>query len=113
MGGSLQQAQGVYNYFVGHIYTQPSIVGALPDEPTMKETKSDQGNYFKAVAASPKAVRGPHPDNLFIDEACETKAELILDAMPMVNTSSDSQVVATSTFYKVFGWFQLRCVQGV
>jgi hypothetical protein len=58
------------------------------------------------VAASPKAVRGPHPDNLFIDEACETKAELILDAMPMVNTSSDSQVVATSTFHKVFGWFQ-------
>ena len=22
MGGSLQQAQGVYNYFVGHIYAQ-------------------------------------------------------------------------------------------
>jgi hypothetical protein len=106
MGGSLQQAQGVYNYFVGHIYAQPSIVNALPDEPTMKETKSDKGNYFKAVAASPKAVRGPHPDNLFIDEACETKDQLILDAMPMVNTSSHSLVVMTSTFHKIFGYFQ-------
>jgi len=106
MGGSLQQAQGVYNYFVGHIYTQPAIVGALPDEPTMHKTESDKGNYFKAVAASPKAVRGPHPDNLFIDEACETKDQLILDAMPMVNTSDNSLVVMTSTFHKIFGFFQ-------
>ena len=106
MGGSLLQAQGVYNYFVGHIYTQPTIVSALPSEPTMKETKSDKGNYFKAVAASPKAVRGPHPDNLFIDEACETKDQLILDAMPMVNTSPYSLVVMTSTFHKIFGYFQ-------
>ncbi len=106
MGGSLQQAQGVYNYFVGHIYSSPSLVSALPKEPTMKETSTDKGNYFKAVAASPKAVRGPHPDNLFIDEACETKDELILDAMPMVNTSPDSMVVMTSTFHKIFGFFQ-------
>ena len=106
MGGSLQQAQGVYNYFVSHIYAQPTIVTALPDEPTMKETKSDKGNYFKAVAASPKAVRGPHPDNLFIDEACETKDQLILDAMPMVNTSDFSLVAMTSTFHKIFGYFQ-------
>jgi hypothetical protein len=106
MGGSLMQAQGVYNYFVGHIYTQQSIVSALPSDPTMKETKSDKGNYFKAVAASPKAVRGPHPDKLYIDEACETKDELILDAMPMVNTSAHSQVVMTSTFHKIFGYFQ-------
>ena len=106
MGGSLQQAQGVYNYFVSHIFSSPSIVKSLPNEPTMKETKSDKGNYFKAVAASPKAVRGPHPDHLYIDEACETKAELILDAMPMVNTSSSSLIVATSTFHKIFGWFQ-------
>jgi len=104
MGGSLQQAQGVYNYFKGHIEAQPSIMSALPSDPTMKETKSDKGNYFKAVAASPKAVRGPHPDKLYIDEACETKDELILDAIPMVNTSPTSQVVATSTFHKIFGW---------
>ncbi|MGY3406114.1 hypothetical protein ACVWZV_002227 [Bradyrhizobium sp. GM5.1] len=106
MGGSLQQAQGVYNYFVGHIYASQAIVNALPDEPTMKETKTEKGNYFKAVAASPKAVRGPHPDVLFIDEACETKDQLILDAMPMVNTSDHSLVVMTSTFHKIFGFFQ-------
>jgi hypothetical protein len=106
MGGSLLQAQGVYNYFVGHIYAQPTIVGALPSEPTINKTESDKGNYFKAVAASPKAVRGPHPDHLYIDEACETKDQLILDAMPMVGTSAFSLVVMTSTFHKIFGYFQ-------
>lgn len=106
MGGSLMQAQGVYNYFTGPIYEQPAILDALPSEPTMSKTESDQGNYFKAVAASQKQVRGPHPDALFIDEACETKDELILSAIPMVNTSDRSLVVATSTFHKIFGWFQ-------
>lgn len=106
MGGSLAQAQGVYNYFTQYIYAQPTILDALPDEPSMHRTVSDKGNYFRAVAASPKAVRGPHPDGLFIDEACETKDQLILDAMPMVNTSATPLVVATSTFHKIFGWFQ-------
>jgi hypothetical protein len=106
MGGSLQQAQGVYTYFTSHIYAHSGIVDVLPDEPTMKETRTDKGNYFKAVAASPKAVRGPHPDHLFIDEACETKSELIHDAMPMVNTSPNSLIVMTSTFHKIFGMFQ-------
>lgn len=106
MGGSLAQAKGVYNYFVGHIERQPAILAALPDDPTMQETKTDKGNYFKAVAASSKAVRGPHPDHLFIDEAAETKTELIHDAMPMVSSSSHQLVVMTSTFHKVFGFFQ-------
>jgi hypothetical protein len=106
MGGSLMQAQGVYNYFTGHIYAHGSIADALPSDPTMSKTESDKGNYFKCVAASPKQVRGPHPDNLFIDEACETKDQLILDAMPMVDTSPTPLVVLTSTFHKIFGLFQ-------
>lgn len=106
MGGSLQQAEGVYKYFSDHIYAQPSILDSLPDEPTMHYTETDQRNYFKAVAASSKQVRGPHPDNLFIDEACEAKDEIILSALPMVNTSPYQLIVLTSTFHKIFGLFQ-------
>lgn len=106
MGGSLEQAKGVYNYFAGHIYAQENIARALPDEPTMHRTQTDKGNYFRAVAASQKQVRGPHPQVLFIDEACETKDELILSALPMVDTADEPLVVATSTFHKIFGWFQ-------
>lgn len=106
MGGSLMQAQGVYTYFTNHIFANEAIVDCLPDDPTMKGTKSDKGNYFKAVAASQKQVRGPHPDNLYIDEACETKDELILSALPMIDTSSRPLIVMTSTFHKIFGLFQ-------
>lgn len=106
MGGSLEQAKGVYNYFTGHIFASEAIANSLPDEPTMLRTKTDQGNYFRAVAASQKQVRGPHPDVLFIDEACEVKDELILSAMPMVDSSPAPLVVMTSTFHKIFGLFQ-------
>lgn len=106
MGGSLTQAQNVYAYFQNHCYSEDAIVNGLPDEPTMKETKSDRWNYFKAVPASQKQVRGPHPDDLIIDEACEAKDELILSALPMVSSSPDPLVVMTSTFHKIFGLFQ-------
>lgn len=106
MGGSLEQAQGVYNYFTGHIWASEAITASLPKEPTMLRTKTDKGNYFRAVAASEKQVRGPHPDNLFIDEACEVKDALILSAMPMVDSSENPLVIMTSTFHKIFGYFQ-------
>lgn len=106
MGGSLVQSQNVYNYFSGHCYAHHSILDSLPSEPTMHKTESDKGNYFKAVAASPKQIRGPHPDDLFIDEACEAKDEIILAALPMVSSSFDPLVVMTSTFHKIFGLFQ-------
>lgn len=100
------QAQNVYNYFSGHCYSHPAITEGLPDEPKAYKTESDMGNYFKAVAASPKQVRGPHPDDLLIDEACEAKDEIIMSALPMVSSSYDPLVVLTSTFHKIFGLFQ-------
>lgn len=106
MGGSLEQAKGVYNYFSSHCFSHDAIITHLPKEPLMQLTKSDQGNYFKAVAASPKQVRGPHPDVLLIDEACETKDELILSAMPMIDSSENQCLVMTSTFHKIYGLFQ-------
>lgn len=106
LGGSLSQAQNVYNYFTSHVYAQEAIVDSLPAEPTMGKTETDQGNYFKAVAASPKAVRGPHPHDLLIDEACEAKDEIIDSALPMVASSENPLVVMTSTFHKIFGKFQ-------
>jgi hypothetical protein len=106
MGGSLEQAKGVYNYFTGHIFASEAIADSLPEEPTMLRTKTDQGNYFRAVAASQKQVRGPHPDALFPDEACEIKDDLLLSAMPMVDSSPNPLIVMTSTFHKIFGLFQ-------
>ena len=101
LGGSLEQASGVYRYFTEYIYASDSILNALPAEPTMLRTRTDQSNYFRAVAASQKQVRGPHPDDLNIDEACEAKDEIILSALAMINTADNPLVILTSTFHKI------------
>lgn len=106
MGGSLAQAEIVYNYFSAICYSDPAILDSLPKEPLQHNSESDIKSYFKCVAASPKQVRGPHPDTLFADEACETDGDLLMAALPMVGTSPHSMVVITSTFHKVFGLYQ-------
>lgn len=106
LGGSMNQSQAVYNYFIEHVEASDGIKNNLPQEPTMSRSETDRGNYYRAVAASEKQVRGPHPDALFIDEACEAKDQLILSALPMVNTSPRQLIVLTSTFHKVFGAYQ-------
>lgn len=106
MGGALAQAKIVYEYFTSILYSDESIVNALPKEPLMEKTRGLDENYFACVAASPKAVRGPHPDVLMADEVCETPDELIESALPMVDTSKTPLRILTSTFHKVFGVFQ-------
>lgn len=106
MGGALEQAKIVYNYFTNYCYCDDGISEQLLKDPTISITETKQGNYFKCVTASPKQVRGPHPDFLMVDEACEAKDALISDALPMVNTSQNPLIVLTSTFHKIFGIFQ-------
>lgn len=112
MGGSFSQAQEVYNYFKSYVEAAPGVGDQLVKPPTMTETKYTYGpndsksKYFKCVTASSKQVRGPHPDTLLIDEACEAKDELILAAMPMVQASENPMIIMTSTFHKIFGLFQ-------
>lgn len=106
MGGALAQAKVVYNYFTAIIFSNPLILKSLPKDPMMEFTVGSDDNYFSCVAASPKAVRGPHPDVLMADEVCETPDELIDSALPMVDTSQTPIRILTSTFHKVFGIFQ-------
>lgn len=106
MGGALEQAKIVYNYFTDYCFCDPGITEQLKKEPTISITETKKGNYFKCVTASPKQIRGPHPDVLMADEVCETKDEIISDALPMVNTSQNPLIVMTSTFHKIFGIFQ-------
>lgn len=106
MGGALAQAKVVYNYFTSIIYSNQMILDTLPKDPMMEHTTGVNNNYFACVAASPKAVRGPHPDVLMADEVCETPDELIDSALPMVDTSATPLRILTSTFHKVFGIFQ-------
>ncbi len=106
MGGALAQAKIVYGYFSNIVYTMKPALQFCRKDPLMEHTESVEGNYFKALPASPKAVRGPHPDVLLADEVCEAKDEILADALPMVTSSEDPLTILTSTFHKIFGAFQ-------
>lgn len=106
MGGALAQAKIVYGYFSNIVYSTKGALAWCKKDPLMEHTESVLGNYFKALPASPKAVRGPHPDVLLADEVCEAKDDIIADALPMVTSSPDPLTILTSTFHKVFGAFQ-------
>lgn len=108
MGGSYVQAEIVYGYFTEYCGMDPSVPDSVLGGErgiTMSETVGLEGNKFSCVTASPKQVRGKHPDALLSDETCETSDELIDSALPMVNDSKTPLVVMASTFHKIFGRF--------
>lgn len=106
MGGSFVQAEIVYGYFTEYCDIDASISEHVAGDVTMTETKAVEGHTFSCVTASPKQVRGKHPDVLISDETCESSDELIHSALPMVNDSPHPLVIMASTFHKVFGIFQ-------
>jgi len=108
MGGSLVQAQVVYGYFEDYCDMDASVATSVAGGikgVKIGETEANEGHKFNCVTASPKQVRGKHPDVLLSDETCETSDELIDDALPMVNDSENPLVVMASTFHKIFGRF--------
>lgn len=109
MGGSMVQAEVVYNYFADYCDIDASITNSVAGGEkgiTMTETEGVDGNKFSCVTASPKQVRGKHPDVLISDETCETADEVVHAALPMVNDSEDPLVIMASTFHKIYGIFQ-------
>lgn len=106
MGGSLVQAEIVYGYFTDYCDIDAHMASKVDGNITITETKAVEGNTFCCVTASPKSVRGKHPDILISDETCETTDELVHSALPMVNDSKHPMVIMASTFHKIYGVFQ-------
>lgn len=107
LGGSMAQAQIVYDYVARYIESNPVIAENLGiNKPLMSNTSDKEGNYVKCLTASSKSVRGPHPDGLLCDEVVEADDDIILSALPMVDSSENPFVVMASTFHKVYGIFQ-------
>ncbi len=109
MGGSLVQAEMVYGYFTECCDMDASVKDTIAGGDhgiTMTETEALDGQKFSCVTASPKQVRGKHPDVLISDETCETVDEVVHAALPMVNDSKHPLVVLASTFHKIYGIFQ-------
>lgn len=106
IAGSEVQAQIVYGYYTDYVAIHPTVAGYIIGTVTQAETEGLEGNKFSCLTASPKQVRGKHPDVLLADEVCEIADEIVLSALPMVSSSQHPLVVMASTFHKVYGIFQ-------
>jgi len=105
LGGSGEQSKIVYNYFKGYIYKTPFLQNKLEGEPTRSETIFKDARV-KALAASEKQVRGPHPDLLVIDEAMEAEDDIIYSALMQESGPGHGRVVMLSTPHRQTGLFR-------
>lgn len=105
LGGSLQQSQLCVAYH-DQIWASPHVPKSILDgDPSGTGFKLKNGSWVRALAASPKSVRGPHPQRMRLDEVDEM-ARAIFDAslgQPKSNFGIPSQIVASSTLHHPFG----------
>jgi hypothetical protein len=118
LGGSGEQSERVLNYINGE--EMPDAFWNAPDAPrhliiggseseiaenakgvTKRMIKLTQGGYLKALMASSKSVRGPHPQRLRLDEVDEMDISIFDSALgqPMKRFGIDEQTVASSTHH--------------
>jgi hypothetical protein len=99
LGGSGEQAARVLEA-MGHFWNAPNAPhAALLSDPGKRETRFRSGNWVRALMASTKSARGPHPQRLRIDEVDETTI-VILDAamgQTMSLAGVPAQTVLSST----------------
>lgn len=93
LGGSGEQSARVLEYMARWF----QMLGF--DESTARRTSLPTGGLVRALMASTKSVRGPHPQRLRVDEADEVEITLIDAAMgqPMASNGIAKQTVFSST----------------
>lgn len=115
LGGSGEQSERVLNYMNGE--EMPDCFWGAPQAPRhmitggeeegllKKMTKLSNGGYLKALMASSRSVRGPHPQRLRLDEADEMEIGIFDSALgqPMARFGIEEQVVASSTHHYAAG----------
>lgn len=115
LGGSGEQSERVLAYMNGEempdcFWGAPQaprhmIIGGEDDGLLKKMTKLSNGGYLKALMASTRSVRGPHPQRLRLDEADEMDLNIFDSALgqPMARFGVQEQVVASSTHHYAAG----------
>jgi hypothetical protein len=107
LGGSLEQSKRVLSYLTG---ADPNAKGKFwnaplaprwlqSGDPTQTETRLINGGWLKALAASHKSARGPHPQRLRLDECDEMELGIFDSAMgqTMAYAGVPAQTVCSST----------------
>lgn len=99
LGGSAAQSLNVHEH-TGKMWTSPNAPRQLlAASPTRYETLLNNGARIRALMASQRSVRGPHPQRLRLDEIDEMEMEILEAAQgqPMPDRGIETQTVMSST----------------
>ncbi len=96
LGGSGEQSERVQEYISNWLKREPD--GSVLKDNT-REAELVKGGRLRALMASSKSVRGPHPQRLRVDEADEVAFSLVKSALgqPMTKRNIREQTVLSST----------------
>lgn len=99
LGGSGEQSENVHRYNQEYWTYQGAPASLLVSDPSKRETKLRWGNTIKALMASQRSVRGPHPQRLRLDEVDEMALGIFDAAMgqTMADRGIAAQTVISST----------------
>lgn len=111
LGGSGEQATRVLNYMYGE--EVPDVLWDAPNAPRnlvsggyeagslKRQTMLDNGGYIRALMASTRSVRGPHPERLRLDEIDEMDLVIFDAAMGQTMALRDipAHTVCSSTWH--------------
>ena len=107
LGGSGEQATRVHEYMAQWWNLDSAPRQLLASDPSKRETRLAGGNFIRALMASSRSVRGPHPARLRVDE-CDEITLPILDAafgQPMTQHGIATQIALSSTHQYADGTF--------
>lgn len=99
LGGSGEQSERVHRYASNWWNLDSAPRQVLASDPTSKATRFVYGNEMRALMASTRSVRGPHPQRLRMDEADEMDL-VIVDAasgQTLAGRGLEAQTVYSST----------------
>lgn len=113
LGGSGEQSMRVHAYMNGEDPAMPGTFWAHPnapiwlrkDDPSKRETVLRNHGYLRALMASQKSVRGPHPQRLRGDEIDEMDPAIwdAAQGQPMATDEIPEQTLGSSTWQNPHG----------
>lgn len=94
--GSDSQSRMLYKYFADMI-ADTYYMRLVKGKPLKTQTDTIDGGWIQAFPASHKAVHGPRPDVVIVDEACKADSDIILAAMSAAMSAQDPKFIVQST----------------
>lgn len=106
LGGSLEQAMRAVSYF-NEFWDKGFFDNKflISRQINARGFKTIRGSWVKALAASPKSIRGEHPNKLRIDEADELERKLYDASLgqPKKKNKHKDNIIVSSTLHHPFG----------